>query len=284
VDYSVSLPSDVNGWWLQTYNKPDPTFNLPWKDGEMGEYYRQLTREIILTPAQANPGENVVVAAKVRNYSPVGVNNVLVHFYLDDPQNGGTKIGEATIPSLKPLSHSMVSINFDTTGHTDGEQLKFYAVIDPDNAVDEMHEDYNTGFAVLPIKAEVAQAPGPRTLSLHAEDIVIDPIAPAPTGTINITATIRADNATFTFVTVDFWDGMPLRGGRPIGSRMIPVIPNGQSESVNIQWSTVDSRGAHEIWVALLYNPDDQIVSDNYAYKIVEFEPHRVYMPFVLGQ
>ncbi|MCB9160341.1 MAG: VCBS repeat-containing protein [Caldilineaceae bacterium] len=284
VDYSVTLPSDPNRWWVQTYNKPDPTFNLPWKDGKLGDYYRQFTREITLTPLQAAPGEDVVVAAKVRNYSPVGVFNVPVHFYLGDPQAGGTKIGEATVASILPMGHSTVSTSFNTAGHADGETLKVYAVIDPENTIAEMHEEYNTGFAVLPIKADVAQTSGSRTLSLHAEDIVVDPAAPAPTGTVNVTATVHATNGTFTFVGVDFWDGMPLRGGRLIGSRVIPVIAGEQGETVTVQWSTEDARGVHEIWVTLLYNPDDQIVSDNYAYKPVEFAPYHIYMPAVLGQ
>ncbi|MEZ4715071.1 MAG: hypothetical protein R2851_03120 [Caldilineaceae bacterium] len=53
---------------------------------------------------------------------------------------------------------------------------------------------------------------------------------------------------------------------------------------MTVQWSTEDARGVHEIWVTLLYNPDDQIVSDNYAYKPVEFAPYHIYMPAVLGQ
>ena len=63
-------------------------------------------------------------------------------------------IGESTIATLQPLSYSPVSINFSTAGYADRDQLEIYAVIDPDNTIAEMYEDFNTAFAVLPIKVD----------------------------------------------------------------------------------------------------------------------------------
>lgn len=281
LDYSVALPVDPQNWWLKTYNKPDPTFNLPWKDGKMdNDYYLELTREIVFDPATAEPNQNVAVTAKLRNYSPVGASNVLVYFYLGDPAAGGTKIGEATIPLLNPLSHATVGATFSTAGYTDGEELHIYAVVDPNNTIEEMHEEYNKAYAVLPIKANVLGGPpGLRTLALSAEDIVVE--QPAPGGSFSISATVHAIDATFTYVAVEFWDGTPRAGGRQIGSSMIPVIPGGEARTVRIKWTPDTALGTHELWVGILPNPSDQIMNDNYAHTEVEFEPYRAIMPFI---
>ena len=114
--------------------------------------------------------------------------------------------------------------------------MHVYAVVDPDNAIAEMHEEYNKAFAVLPIKAAVVGAPpGLRTLALSAEDIMVD--QPPSGGTFTISATVHAIDATFTYVAVEFWDGLPRSGGRQIGSQLIPIIPGGEARTVSVRWS-----------------------------------------------
>jgi hypothetical protein len=73
LDYKVtpltSTPTTPKTWWENTYNKPDPTFNLPWKDGEQGDEYRALSREITFDPPSAAPDTIVTITAKIRNYT-----------------------------------------------------------------------------------------------------------------------------------------------------------------------------------------------------------------------
>ena len=51
LDYQVTpVTATPPTWWQTTYNKPDPAFNLPWKDGSMGDAYTHLSREITFNP------------------------------------------------------------------------------------------------------------------------------------------------------------------------------------------------------------------------------------------
>lgn len=284
VDYAVALPADPQSWWRQTYNKPDPTFNLPWKDGKLfNDYYLELTREITFSPATAAPDQTVAVAAKVRNYSPVGAANVRVRFYLGDPAAGGTPIADRMIGMLNPQGQATVSANFSTAGFVDGDAVRVYAVVDPDNAIEEMHEEYNRAFAALPIKAAVVGAPpGLRTLALSTEDIAVD--RPVAGGALTISATVHAINATFTYVAVEFWDGLPRAGGRQIGSQLIPVIPGGDARTVSVRWPAAGLFGTHQVWAGIVPHPDDRALDDNYAYTLVEFAPYRLHLPEIFKQ
>jgi len=117
------------------------------------------------------------------------------------------------------------------------------------------------------------------TLSITADDITFDPETPVADGEVQIEATVHASDGTFTYVAVEFWDGDPKHGGRIIDGRLIPMVLRDQSRTVSVLWDTTDLRGSHDIWVTIQKHPDDHASTNNRAYKVLNLEPHLLYVP-----
>ncbi|MFQ5343180.1 MAG: CARDB domain-containing protein, partial [Anaerolineae bacterium] len=282
VDYAAGPHEE---WWEITYDKPDPTFNLPWRYDDLDpavEYKRLLSKEITFEPDSPMAGQTVTIQAKVRNYSLVGAHDVKVRFYRGDPDDGGVQIGsDQTISQLNPMDSATVSVQFDTAGYG-GQSLEIYAVVDPEGEIEEMQEDYNKAYAILPVKVPGAPPLGPISLKISPEDIVFDPETPALGETVHISATVEAQGDTFTFVPVEFWDGDPRRGGQLIGGEVIPMIPAGETATASITWDTAGKYGAHDIWVHIDHHAGEEDIStDNWAYKTLDLPPFRLYLPLL---
>jgi hypothetical protein len=273
----VGMPAT---WWQTTYNKADATFNLPWNDGSLGPDYTYLSKEIACNPQFAAPGAVVAITAKVRNYSLVGATNVKVRFYLGDSDAGGTKIGEVTVAQLNPMSATPATIQFNTTGRAPGEVLKIYVVVDPDKTLAEVHEDNNKAYTQLPLVSP-PMAPGETgNLFITAGDIVLDPITLTVGEQVQISATIHAADAGFTWVAVEFWDGSPSSGGKSIGGHLVPIVAADDETTVNVTWPAVGQVGEHELWVVVRH-AKDQDITDNRASASVQVEPARLNLPLV---
>lgn len=147
VDYLVH--TGTAALWHNVYNKPDPAFNLPWRDGACGEERKLQTREITFSPAKPRNGDTVTISATVRNYSPVGTNRSLtVRFYNADPAMGDQQIGtDQTIARLNPRETTTVQTQW--VAHGDGPQ-KIYAVIDPGNQIAEAYAELHATRAGQP--------------------------------------------------------------------------------------------------------------------------------------
>jgi hypothetical protein len=204
---------------------------------------------------------------------------VPVRFYAGDPDDGGTQIGETTLATINPMSSTPASVKFDTSGHS-GQTVDIYAVIDPNNTLQEMHKDNNKAYAKLPVKPLADPAP-PATLSITADNIAFNPGTPAAGEVVQILATVHASGDTFTHVAVEFWDGDPVRGGRLIDGRVIPMILDGQTGTADIGWDTAGLRGRRDIWVVIHRHPDEHALHDNRAHKALNLEPHWLYFPLV---
>lgn len=166
LNYAVNpRPSDINvpeTWWQQRYgNKTDPAFILPWRlDPEKGYNIpadkREQTKEIIFTPDNPNPGDVVNIQTRIHNFSLLNTSGpVNVRFYVGDPNNGGTLIQStdnktefSTSDFIKARGSAIINFDWKLP-----DNLPFYpriyAVIDPENQIDEIHEDNNIGWKVL---------------------------------------------------------------------------------------------------------------------------------------
>jgi len=163
LDYQTEMGN--SGVWQQYYIKPDPAFILPWygfPDPDPDYYIPPASAELKLysydiqvTPPYAGAGDTVTISATVRNFSNQLAQNVKVRFYQGYPA-GTNLIGEATIPQLdRPDGPKTVSITWTASGV--GDQ-KIYAVIDPTDAIDEVHDagdliDNNIAYGRLRIGA-----------------------------------------------------------------------------------------------------------------------------------
>jgi hypothetical protein len=166
VDYSVEPEVDDQGgktWWQEKYGDyPDPTLILPWRlDPEKGfgineEAKRQQTKDIVFDPPYPVAGDTVLITATLRNFSlkdtPGPVN---VRFYMGDPDDGGTPLMDlegknefTTAGQIPARGSKTVELNWLYPGNL-SEFQRIYIVIDPDNLLEEIHEDNNTGWNVI---------------------------------------------------------------------------------------------------------------------------------------
>ncbi|MGF3496213.1 MAG: DUF3344 domain-containing protein [Methanolinea tarda] len=91
---------------------------------------------------------NTITATNIQNTGTDPVNNVVVRFFASDVDNGNTPVANYTIPSI-PAGGSY-SITKDTgvadptLRNTEGYQVRYTAVVDPDNLIPETNEADNS--------------------------------------------------------------------------------------------------------------------------------------------
>lgn len=215
LDY-VTDPSDQAFWSSSgaIYNRPDPAFIRPWAEGQCNHLWpdaEYITSDITIDPPMAKAGDTVKITATLRNFSEVGNGKApfnqpfKVSFYQGDPDAGGSLIGQKTIAvgDLKPRTEKAVitcSIQWDAEGS--GEQ-HIYAVIDPEDALLEVHDENdpyvnnNKGYAELSMNAiDFIDAGQAVEKAYHAVTLALGDPAPistlyVPLGTF--TETMRID-------------------------------------------------------------------------------------------
>jgi hypothetical protein len=166
LDYAVKPaladPGYTPTWWQDHYNKPDPSFILPWRyDPEKGYALtdpakRNQTKDITIQPSDAERGDTVLITARVRNFGLVNTDAPIpVRFYVGDPDAGGTPI-VGTDGAVEVLTDGIVPARGIKTVQLrwripmDLPQLpRIYALISPESVLDELQTNNNKGFTVL---------------------------------------------------------------------------------------------------------------------------------------
>lgn len=160
LDFKVDI-NPYNSWWSEKYGQyPDPAFILPWRlDPEKNhtltnESKRMLTRDIRVYPTNPQTGDTITITAMVRNFSLADNLETQIKFYHGDPRNGGKLITDINEESHKTIaniaSRKIQTISFQWICPEDLYEMPWiFAVIDPDNLVEEIHENNNIGFAAL---------------------------------------------------------------------------------------------------------------------------------------
>ncbi len=175
LDYAVKPelppnPLDPATWWSQNYGtEPDPAFILPWRyDPEKGlglseESQRFRTREIIFEPTDGlQPGDIVTIKARIQNFSLLPTTGpAKVQFYVGDPDEGGQVItsteGQAAIftdDAVQARGNLVVEMDWRLPDNV-ARFSRIYALIDPDGAMAEIHENNNKGWTVLQVEGGV---------------------------------------------------------------------------------------------------------------------------------
>jgi hypothetical protein len=167
LDYAVQPSvSDIGGvstWWQERYGQmPDLAFNLPWRNEaaktgtSVSALKRTESKNIVINPRNANPGQEVWISALVQNYSLLPSSDpVPVRFYAGDPDEGGIPITgteENPDPMVEPLASrgsAKVSASWTVPETETGSFVRIYAVIDPDNSIPEIHKDNNKGWGTV---------------------------------------------------------------------------------------------------------------------------------------
>ncbi|MEJ2637291.1 MAG: CARDB domain-containing protein [Calditrichia bacterium] len=169
IDYAVDPSSSADPvygtfWDKQYLSDPDPGLILPWRlDSFKGiggtEALKYYCKSLHVSPMVPEIGDTVHITANVHNFSLKNTADpVTVRFYLGDPANGGTPVegtgGQVDLSTEAPIAaQSRATVQMDwvvPTGVHRNETI--YAVVDPDNAITEIHEDNNTGFVPLVVQ------------------------------------------------------------------------------------------------------------------------------------
>ena len=169
VDPVIASQGQPQSWWQLEYGKySDPTFILPWfYDPEKGlaltEYAKRYqTTDIFFNNYSPQPGDTINITARVRDFSLLNTPKpVTVKFYVGDPDSGGIVItgingvdSTSTISFIKERGWSDATMKWIVpTGFQ--QYPRIYAVIDPGNQIQEVHENNNKGFAVLGLPSQV---------------------------------------------------------------------------------------------------------------------------------
>ncbi len=178
LDYAVTpelaQPGFEGTWWQRRYGeKSDPAFILPWrldreKGADVSEAQTQQTKEIIFDPSQPEAGDVVTIKTRVHNWSLIPTPGpVEVQFFVGDPAAGGTPIVDVNgktsifVEQMTDRGSSVGELSWVVPAGI-GFLPRIYAVIDPSNDVDEIHETNNKGWNVLNISSGPTHAESDR--------------------------------------------------------------------------------------------------------------------------
>lgn len=167
LDYAVNpelaQPGFEPTWWQSQYGElPDPAFILPWrydreKGGDITEAQSQQTREILFDPIDPEVGDVVTIKARVHNWSLLPtIGPIEVRFFVGDPAAGGVPIegvdGETSVTAAQMTDRGSAIVEMDWEIPAGiGVFPRIYAVIDPLDDAEEIHESNNKGWTVLNI-------------------------------------------------------------------------------------------------------------------------------------
>ena len=162
LDYMVDLPTNTIGgsFWEANYSqKPDLTFNcyyryLAQKGFTLPAEMADWTKEISISPETPKQGDTVTVSAMIHNYSLMATSGpVQVRFYLGSSENGGMPVldlnGDSVFATSSPVAargDQVVSFNWKVPNGIVSSDSILYAVINPDNNIDELKNDNNKGW------------------------------------------------------------------------------------------------------------------------------------------
>jgi len=203
-----------------------------------------MSSDITYIPANPVEGNIVTLTAIIHNEGLLEADNVLVRFYLGDPDSGGTQIGtDINIPAISSRNVAVLSIPWDSTGHAGNNDI--YVKVDPLNTITEMSKLNNKAYKTTKVAAQT----GP-DLTVAQGDINFVPLTPNMGDMVTITAKIRNTgtlNASNVFV--EFSLGDPNVGGTLIiGSQTIASIAKGSYATAQIQWNTTGFSGSYEVY------------------------------------
>ncbi len=173
IDYSVEPEVDLQGgstWWQEKYgNRPDPAIILPWRlDPEKGfaisnESKRSETKDIRMKPTFISPGDTAIITANVRNFSLVNTSSpVKVRFYLGNPSAGGQLLEDIYgtsefLTDGNVPARGLKTVSFVWASPKGVSLNRLYMVLDPDQSIDEVHEENNTGW--IPLSTSATDVP-----------------------------------------------------------------------------------------------------------------------------
>ncbi|MEW6683736.1 MAG: CARDB domain-containing protein [Nitrospirota bacterium] len=191
-------------------------------------------------PATPQDGQAVTLTIPVHNTGLQDASNVLVRFFLGDPNAGGAQIGtDQIIGSIPSGGSAPASITHTFTG-TGGRTI--FVQVDPANAIAETSEGDN----LTPSRLWVATPPD---LVLFTADIVPATFTPVPGTAFALEYTVRNLGEAGTGpLTVAVYDGNPSAGGVLLTTQELSSVSGAGSRTSTVG-ITLTSAVAHTLYV-----------------------------------
>ena len=164
-EVDVDNSTGSGSFWSTAYNdKPDPALNLPYRydlihnPNLTNKENLDRTKSIRFSSSLPQENDTVSLYLKVFNYSFVNTNGpVEFELFHEDPDKGGTIIEDVngntlfeTKTGLKDRGRVETEVKFIATADIILDDFtKIYVLLDPNNKIDEIHEENNKGWTQL---------------------------------------------------------------------------------------------------------------------------------------
>lgn len=181
--------------------------------------------------------EEVILTARVHNTGLYTANNVMVNYFVGNPQEGGTYIGSKLLPSILADHYVDANLLWRTSGYTGTHEI--YAVVDMASQIAEMNEANNT----TALSVSILTRPDLLNTGIHLSD---DEPVVGESVIITLSETNQGQ-ADALPSSVSVFDGDPITGGLLIGESTVEVM--GESfTSLDFEWIPGQT-GWHRIYV-----------------------------------
>lgn len=203
--------------------------------------------DITITKQQPVETETIGVNARVHNIGIFNTKNLMVAFYVGDPNQGGRYIGSKLVPSIHGGSFVDAEIQWNTSGYM-GDQT-IHVVLDRPNQIQEMDESNNSASAEFYILTRP---------DLKSESLALSNPEPVQNETVSLNfALANGGEADSTQTKISVYDGEKSLDGTLVGEGIADVI--GQSfTQMDFDW-TPNSLGLHRLFV---YADVDEEISE----------------------
>ncbi|MFZ5862833.1 MAG: CARDB domain-containing protein [Nitrospirota bacterium] len=192
------------------------------------------------TPLNPQEAESATLQTTIRNTGLQDATNVVVRFFLGDPNAGGVPIGtDQVIVSIPSGGSAPVSITHTFTG-TGGRTI--FVQADPANAIAETSEADNLTSGRLWVAT-------PPDLAVFTADLVPSTFTPAPGVAFALEYTVRnLGEASTGPLTVAVYDGDPVAGGALLTTQELSGVSGAGSRTSTVG-VTLTSAVAHTLYV-----------------------------------
>jgi len=199
-----------------------------------------LIPAVTATPLNPQEGEVATLQATIRNAGLQDATNVVVRFFLGDPNAGGVQIGtDQVIASIPSGTSAPVSITHSFTG-TGGRTI--FVQVDPANAIAETSEIDNLASSRLWVAT-------PADLAVFTADLVPSTFTPESGVAFALEYTVRnLGEASTGPLTVAVYDGDPSAGGLLLTTQDLSGVSGAGSRTSTVG-VMLTSAVAHTLYV-----------------------------------
>lgn len=197
--------------------------------------------DLTVSPNPADIFGDVTIGATIHNCGTADA--------FDVPVRLSVEAGDLTIDiatrSVDVPANGSVSVEAVWRASLAGTDLVVVAEADPAGAIAESDESNNR--TTVPLTVNGATLPN---LGISYEDLTFDPATAREGGSVTIGAEVKNSGfSTAQNIQVDFYKGVPEKGGLLLGSRVVPSLAPGERSLVNIRWENIAESGGRVVYV-----------------------------------